>query len=534
MKTKKILCSACILALLVFPLQAASKSKASTSLKAAVLKADDYKHYADYFNRMEDEPIQQAIPNEKSWNWMEENIPLFACPQDNFEEMWYFRWWSLRKGIRETPQGYVINEFLVQRSYSDKHNMIACAVGHHINELRWIADQRYIDQYLKVWLRGNEGKPMSKLMKFSSWIPYALYERYLVNGDMDYLMEMLPDLDAHYQEWENTQRWPEGLYWQGDVQDGMEESLSGGRKIKNARPTINSYMYGNAVALSQMYTLQASTQTAPEAKAESLRKAALYQAKADTLRALVQNRLWNPEDKFFETRWIKNGEICGIREAIGFIPWYFHLPQTGKGYEEAWLQVTDEKGFLAPYGLTTAERRDPNFRTHGVGKCEWDGAVWPFASSQTMTAMANVLNDYPQSYINDSIYFSLMNLYVESQYHRGRPYIGEYLDEVTGYWLKGDQLRSRYYNHSTFADLVVTGLMGLRPESGNSLSVNPLIPQNQWDWFCMDRIPYRGHSICILWDKDGSHFKKGAGLRVYCDGKLKASSAQIEKLRFDL
>ena len=51
---------------------------------AKILKADDYKHYADYFNRMEDEPIIQAIPNKDAWAWMEANIPLFACPQDNF------------------------------------------------------------------------------------------------------------------------------------------------------------------------------------------------------------------------------------------------------------------------------------------------------------------------------------------------------------------------------------------------------------------------------------------------------------------
>ena len=67
--------------------------------KAKVLKASEYKHYVEYFNRMEDEPIVQAIPNAEAWNWMEKNIPLFTCPQDNFEEMWYFRWWSLRKGL---------------------------------------------------------------------------------------------------------------------------------------------------------------------------------------------------------------------------------------------------------------------------------------------------------------------------------------------------------------------------------------------------------------------------------------------------
>lgn len=502
---------------------------------AKILKADDYKHYADYFNRMEDEPIIQAIPNKDAWAWMEANIPLFACPQDNFEEMWYFRWWSLRKGLRETPQGYVVNEFLVQRSYSDKYNIIACAIGHQVNELRWAADQRYIDDYLNIWLRGNEGQPMSKLMKFSSWIPYALYQRYLVWQDKDWLLDMLPDLDAHYMAWEETQRWPEGLYWQGDVQDGMEESISGGRRIKNARPTINSYMYGNAKALSAMYTmkaaekgLKAKDRRAAQAKAKS------FALRADTMKRLVENRLWNDEHKFFETRWIKDGQLAQVREAIGFIPWYFDLPTPQKGFEEAWLQVTDPKGFLAPYGLTTAERRHPAFRTHGTGNCEWDGAVWPFATSQTMTALANVLNNYPQNYVNDSIYFRLMELYVESQYHRGRPYIGEYLDETTGYWLKGDQLRSRYYNHSTFADLVVTGLMGLRPRADETLEVNPLIPENQWPWFCLDNIHYHGHIVTILWDADGSHFGKGSGLSLFVDGEKVANSAHLQRLTAEL
>ena len=74
--------------------------------------------------------------------------------------------------------------------------------------------------------------------------------------------------------------------------------------------------------------------------------------------------------------------------------------------------------------------------------------------------MANFMNNYPQTVLTDSVYFHQMERYVESQHHRGRPYIGEYLDEVTGYWLKGDQERSRYYNHSTFNDLMITGLIG--------------------------------------------------------------------------
>src|SRR5690606_34222383 len=117
------------------------------------------------------------------------------------------------------------------------------------------------------------------------------------------------------------------------------------------------------------------------------------------------------------------------REAIGYIPWYFNLPAESK-FDSAWVQLGDVEGFMAPYGHTTAERRHPEFRTRGVGKCEWDGAIWPFATSQTLTAMANFMHRYPQQVVDKQLYFTHLEKLVESQSHRGRPYIGEYLDEV--------------------------------------------------------------------------------------------------------
>jgi len=261
--------------------------------------------------------------------------------------------------------------------------------------------------------------------------------------------------------------------------------------------------------------------------AEKQDVAGKYQLKADTLKQLIQHVLWNEKDTFFETR--KETGICAnVREAIGYVPWYFNLPDTS--YTSAWKQLCNPKGFLAPFGLTTAERRSPEFRTHGCCKCEWDGAIWPFATSQTMTALANLMNNYKQTIVTDSSYFRLLELYVESQYYRGRPYIGEYLDEKTGYWLKGDEERSRYYNHSTFCDLVITGLVGLRPRADNTIEVNPLIPEQKWDWFCLDHILYHGKDITILWDKNGSKYKRGKGFQILMNGKKIASSDKLERL----
>ncbi len=490
-------------------------SSQDANATASVLNYKDFDHYVKVFNESEDENIAQAIPNAEASAWMEKNIPLFACPQHNFEEMFYFRWWTLRKHIKETPVGYGMTEFLVQRSYSDKYNLIACAVGHHIHESRWLHNDEYLDQILHTWYRGNEGGMMAKFNKFSSWNPWAVYNRYLVNMDEEYLKDLYKDLKAEYKYWEDTHRLPDGLYWQEDVKDGMEESISGGRKKQFARPTINSYMYGNAVALSKVARMMNN-----EADVK------LYEEKASEMKDLIYAKLWNEERAFFETR--RADTLCCAREAIGYIPWYFNLPE--KKHENAWLQINDKEGFDSPYGLTTAERRHPEFRTRGVGRCEWDGAIWPFASSQTLTGLANYLNTESDPVVTKESYFRHMELYVESQYHRGRPYIGEYLDEVTGYWLKGDQERSRYYNHSTFNDLMITGLAGLRPRADRTLEVNPLLPDNEWDWFCLDNVRYHNHIITIIWDRHGDKYHHGKGLTLLVDGKKVGNRPDLGRL----
>lgn len=180
----------------------------------AVLKASAFKHYVDYFNGMEDENIRQAIPNDSAWQWMMKNIPLFECPQQNFEELFYFRWWTLRKHIKKTEKGYAFTEFLIQRSYADKYNLIASALGHHIYEARWLHDAKYLDDDIHIWYRGNNGGPMKKLRFYSSWAMDAIYNRYLVTGDKKFVVDMLPDLEKDYAAWEQEKRLPNGLYWQ--------------------------------------------------------------------------------------------------------------------------------------------------------------------------------------------------------------------------------------------------------------------------------------------------------------------------------
>jgi hypothetical protein len=485
---------------------------------SAILSPDSFSHHLKRFNSMEDENVTNHISNAESFDWLQGNIPFFECPDAEVEELYYFRWWSFRKHLKKTPKGFVFTEFLTPVSHAGEFNTVSCATGHHIAEGRWLRGNRWLDDYIQFWLRGYGGQPEPHFHKFSSWFAAAVYERYLVNQDLELLLDLLPDLVADYRSWEEERQLPGGLFWQFDVRDGMEESISGSRSQPQARPTINSYMFGNARAIHDIALLANRPELADE-----------FAGKAETLRVLVSEYLWDPASQFYEVR-PPQSEFAGVREEIGFLPWRFHLPKPGEGHEIAWAQLMDVGGFRAPAGITTAERRHPGFRSHGVGTCEWDGAIWPFASAQTLDALANVVRDYPQDVVGAEDYFDAFLAYAQSQHAGDRPFIGEYLDEVTGDWINGRDGRSRYYNHSTFADLLITGVVGLRPRADEVVEVEPLLPPGAWDWFCLDRIKYHGRALTILWDQDGTRYGCGAGLQVLADGKPIARGDRLTKI----
>ncbi len=473
--------------------------------------------YVARFNSVDREDIINLVPNAAAEAWMSANIPFFDCPDPTIEEVYYYRWWTFRKHIKQTPAGTIVTEFIAPVRHAGLYNSISCALGLHIAEGRWLHDQHFLDQYIRFWFTaGPNGTPEPRFHFYSSWLAWALRDRAMVTGNIAGLVAMLDDLVADYRQWESEKLRSDGLFWQFDVRDGMEESISGSRTHRNARPTINSYMFASATAIADLATRAGR----PELAAE-------FAAKASGIRRLVHQRLWDPGARFFKAQTREAG-LSSAREAIGYIPWCFDLPEPG--HEDAWAQLVDPEGFWAPAGLTTAERRHPRFRSNGVGRCEWDGAVWPFATSQTLTALANVLRRYQQKHVTRAHYLEAVQTYARAHRREGQPYIGEYHDEQTGEWLKGDNPRSRYYNHSTFADLVISGLAGVCPRLDDVIEIDPLVPVGAWDYFAVEGIPYHGRLVSVLWDAAGTRYHRGPGLHVMVDGKTVARSNVLERL----
>ena len=64
--------------------------------------------------------------------------------------------------------------------------------------------------------------------------------------------------------------------------------------------------------------------------------------------------------------------------------------------------------------------------------------------------------------------------------------------------------------------------------------MHPLLPENAWDWFALDNVPYHGHALSIAWDRTGQKFGRGAGLSIDVDGQRVASAPDLRPLTTEL
>ena len=471
----------------------------------------------------------------KDWDWYIDNIPFIETPDSRLDEVYYYRWEMVTKHLRyASPRvGYVATEFNDWPKYAGKYGAIVAPSGHQLYEMQWLRDRRFPQDYISLYFNEHSSKPYS----FSSWLAENVWSLNKVHRNEEYAKGLLPELVKYYEHYEEMQFNPTlGLFWSHPIWDGMEYTVSTKRTADafhggvGYRPTLNSYMYANALAVQRIATMAGESNLASQ-----------YGRKATALKTNIQNRLWD-EDRNFFLHMYRLNEHNGIlaetliddtgpytsdkkgREQMGFIPWAFNLPddQTGAGYEAAWQYFDDPAYFQSAYGPRSAELSDHKY---GITSrcCHWSGHSWPYATTQSLKALANVVRDYDQSQIDKSDYITALNTYVDV-HMKGKangtgikPYIAEANQPDTGSWDGHDRAdHSEHYFHSGFVDLVLTGLIGLQPQPDDTLILEPLVPAT-WDYFALDNLLYHGHEVAIIWDRDGTKYGRGPGFNVLVD-----------------
>ena len=486
---------------------------------------------------------QDVLLRRQSWDnrdfdWYKKHIPFFESPDADVDATYYYRWELVTKHLTYGSQqsGYTFTEFIDRPFWSGAFGAISCPLGHQMYEIRWLKDHPAVEDFARYWFETPGAQPRS----YSNWYGDAVWATYLVTADRQYLRTMLPHMEAQYagwmaEHWDSTHRM---FRWDG-LHDGMEVNINSrlttdpGSGAEGYRPTLNSYLFADARAISRAAALFGDS-----AKARD------YAARAADLKARVQHELWDSSRSFFfhqfahdekdgiraNTLTYRSGPFAGNshgREEIGYVPWQFDLPDPG--YESAWRFLMDTAYFFSAHGPTTVERHDPQFQI-SPRCCVWSGNEWPYATTQTLVALANVLNDYHQGFVTKADYARLFKVYTLDQRMNGRPYIAEAANPDNGSWDGHNTFdHSEHYFHSGYVDLVITGIAGLRPRADDTLEVNPLAPED-WSYFALDDVRYHGHDIAIVWDRDGTRYQKGAGLTVLSDGKVVAHAATVGRV----
>ncbi|MFO0875778.1 MAG: discoidin domain-containing protein [Gemmataceae bacterium] len=486
---------------------------------------------------------RETFWDNRDWTWYRANIPFFECPDKDIQTTYYYRWELLTKHLTygSPNTGYTFTEFIDRPFWSGTYGAISCPAGHQLYEARWLRDPRIAWDYGRYWFRTPGAQPRN----YSTWLADGVWAVHRVHPDRTALVDLLPDLRKNYEGWEKRHHVPAvGLFWQTGHDDGMEFNINSRqtrdilRGAPGYRPTLNAYLWADALAIARAADLAGDRATAET-----------YRRKAAGLKAQLQSRLWDPKRQFFFHMFQRDEEANGFqvkaltlthqtgqhagspfgRELIGYVPWQFSLPDADKGYEIAWKKLLEKDGFAAPFGPTTVERKDPMFLLKKTC-CWWSGQSWPYATSQTLKALANLLQEYRQEVVTPADYLKLLQTFARTHRKNGKPYLAEACHPDTGSFEGHDGYNhSEHYFHSSFNDLIITGLVGLRPRDDEQLEVRPLAPAD-WPYFALDAVPYRGHIVSILWDRDGSRYRRGKGLKLFVDGKEVASADRLGPL----
>ncbi len=486
---------------------------------------DIIRKYVDEFNQNDDEIYFNGIKNADAAAWMAEEIPAFSCPDKELEKTYYFRWWTYRKHVKETDEGYMISEFLPNVPWAGRHNVINAPFGHHLAEGRWLKNARtYLKDYIDLMLSDAEDV---KSHQYSAWMIYAILDYCKVVGMPENPEQLLKKLCHYHEIWEKEHGLDNGMFWSLDLPDAMEFSISGtGEDLKpkkGIRPTLNAYMCADRYAIAEFAELVGNTELAEE-----------YRNKADALRDLINENLW--ADGFYRA-FHYEGEDSGqaflqdgtqiAREEIGYIPWMFCIPPSGR--ESVFDLLLDDKVFYAPQGITSADQSHPRFLYSVEWECQWNGYVWPYATSQTLVALRNVIRHYEGGEKYKDMFFTLLKQYAMSHTieldGKVLPWIDEMKDPYRNEWTtrewldahgnppeKGPLARGKDYNHSTFCDLVITGIVGVDYEA-EELTVSPIIPED-WEYFELSNLWFRGECYTIRYDKNGDVYHLGKGITI--------------------
>lgn len=219
------------------------------------------------------------------------------------------------------------------------------------------------------WLRGSDPPPSSD----PNYRKLQFYERPNAAPRPTYYQKLRDTLAF----WENNRRAPDGLFvWYNGVESGTDNNpaVSDAPSQATEGVDLQSYIYREYLALAFLAR-----------RLDERQDAMIYEERAASLKALVQQRMWSEDDGSYWNIDSRTGNYVKIKTWTNLVPLWAGIASPVQA-DRMIAALLDPVQFWSPHGVRTLSRDEPLYDPR---QGYWRGPVWVLSNYLMMRGLLN-------------------------------------------------------------------------------------------------------------------------------------------------
>lgn len=503
------------------------------------------------------QPQQYIAENEEEMNQFFGALPKFDCSDPVLNKTWYYRWYILRHCTSKPNHGYLKHATVYEgRGHKtgkleplkvngwEFSRLICLSTPLQMTDYKWCPDKELVHDIIRgVFSTADEnGIVMSTFVHhkgspFANFIVWATYQMFLVDGDVEFIKEMLPQMKKCVDG--NTE-----VY--GSKNDNLQIEVRHQRTGKEFQPSYwywTDYPKENAKHLAtplkrmdtSIYHYLNTKGLYKMMEAAGDPEAAKYKEFADTLAKQINEKAWDDETKFYYDLHHETDEKALVKNIVGFYPYWAEI--AGEDKLEGIDHLFDKELFNLGNVFATTAPGCPGFSAIGAWRgnlhsrdgCMWNGPSWPYTNGIMLDMLGKQSKAHNHKY--DDRFAEFLRDYSLQHYRMhdiSKPYLVEQYNAITGEAISDEP----DYNHSYYLELLVSHVAGLKVEA-DKMVIDPI--NIGLKYFSLANVKVRGKDVTITYsekDREDKGLKKG--FIVMVDGEVVAQKDSLCKVEIAL
>lgn len=495
----------------------------------------------------------------KEYQTFFDQAPKFTSSDPVLNQTWFYRWYILRNCTTQPGFGYLQNTTVYEgRAHKTGKNVPLKSSGWEFSRLiclssplqltdyRWYPDKEMLQDIIRgVYATAEEdGICQSTFVNhkgspFSNYITWATYRNFLLDGDKEFVKEMIPVMKKCVDG--NTEKY-------GADNDYLQFEVRHQRTGKEYQPSywyfLEEYPSIDNTKHTQMPTKRVDTSIYHYLNIKGLYKmmeavgdpeSTKYKEMAETLASQINEKMWDSETQFYYDLNRDTDEKAMVKNIVGIYPYWAEISNDDQldGMEK----LFDKEYFNTGSVFSTVAKDCIAYAPHGgwMGvmksrdSCVWDGPSWPYTNGVALEAIGRQSKLHGHKF--DKEFAEFLRKYSLQHYRNnvlGQPYLVEQYHAESGENLSDEP----DYNHSYYLDLIMSFVAGINVTE-TEIVIDPL--DIGLSYFRLEDVVVCGKKLSVTYAKKARpQDQQEAGLMVYLDGKLVARAETLQELKVSL